>query len=192
MDEPTAALATAARRVVDAVVRAGGAVGDRSADLAETLHAVADELDKLAPPLADRMAAMWQPLDSRPHNMVTGWENPLAPPVAIDRAEDGSVTGSMALGLPYQGPPGHLHGGMSALVMDHVLGLANIWAGNSGMTARLTLTFHRPLPLFTELAVTGRQVAVDGRKIHSTGAIGTDDGPGVTAEGLFITPRSSR
>ncbi len=181
-------VAAAARRLVDAIVRAGDAIDGQSGELAATLDAVADRIDRSAPPLAERLERMWRPVDSRLHNPVNGVQNPLSPPLSLDLDGD-SVTGSATLGLPYQGPPGHVHGGVSALLLDHVLGLANIQAGQAGMTARLTLTYHRPLPLFRELEVTGRQDSVDGRKIHASGAIGTSDGVHVTAEGLFVRPR---
>ncbi len=35
------------------------------------------------------------------------------------------MQGVVTLTLPYQGPPGHVHGGVSALLLDHVLGVAN-------------------------------------------------------------------
>ncbi|SMC96287.1 PaaI family thioesterase [Lentzea albidocapillata] len=183
-------VAAAARRVVDAIVRAGDAIAAQSGDLATALHGVADRIDLAAPPLAERMTTMWLPVDSRLHNPVNGLENPLAPPLEITEGADGDVAGSVTLGLPYQGPPGHVHGGISALLLDHVLGLANIRAGNSGMTARLALTYHRPLPLFEELSVTGRQASVDGRKIHATGTISADGHVAVSAEGLFVRPRA--
>jgi len=103
---------------------------------------------------------------------------------------DGSVVGTVTLHLPYQGPPGYVHGGVSALLLDHTLGVANFWAGASGRTGELTLRYHRPTPLFTELAVRGRQTSVDGRKIRTEGEISTADGTVcVSAKGLFITPR---
>lgn len=182
-------VAVAARRVVDAIVRAGDDIAEEAGDLAAVLNGVADRIDRAAPPLADRLTRMWSPVDSRLHNPVTGLENPLAPPLETADGAGGEVTGSVTLGLPYQGPPGHVHGGVSALLLDHVLGLANIRAGDSGMTARLTLTYHRPLPLFEELSVTGRQESVDGRKIYSAGTISAGGRLAVSAEGLFVRPR---
>ncbi|MEU5696833.1 PaaI family thioesterase [Actinosynnema sp. NPDC020468] len=187
-EESVARLTDAARRVVNAVVLAGPDAADATA-LAATLNAVAEELERRAPSREERMRRMWAPLDSRPHNLVDGPENPLAPPLRIDREQDDSVRARAVFGLPYQGPPGFLHGGVSALVMDHVLGLATIWAGDTGMTARLTLDFRRPVPLFEQVDVTARQVGVDGRKIRATGTISAGGTDCVVAEGLFVTPR---
>lgn len=53
---------------------------------------------------------------------MIGVRNPIAPPVDLIRAEDGSVSADFHLGAAYEGPPGHVHGGVSAMILDHVLG----------------------------------------------------------------------
>ena len=45
--------------------------------------------------------------------------NGIAPPLAV-RRHDGAVLADATLDLAYEGPPSHLHGGMSALVMDQL------------------------------------------------------------------------
>src|SRR5690606_42035269 len=69
---------------------------------------------------------------------------------------------------------------------DHTLGVANGWAGTSGMTAELTLRYHRLTPLFEPITVAARQVSVAGRTNRTTGEITANGEPCVTAEGLFI------
>ncbi|WAL68263.1 PaaI family thioesterase [Amycolatopsis cynarae] len=189
----TEALAAAARSVVDAVVRAGDHCAERAAELAARLRAIADELDRCAPPLQDRLGEMREFSRSVKYNPVTGPGNPFSPPLDCtdpDDAGDGTVRGAVALGLPYQGPPGHVHGGISALLMDHMMGVANGRAGVPGMTARLTLDYHRPVPLYQELTVTARHRSSDGRKVLTTGTIGAGGETYVSAEGLFIQPRT--
>ena len=85
-----------------------------------------------------------------------------------------------------------MHGGIAALLLDHTLGVANHWAGTSGMTAELTLRYHRPTPLFTPLRITAEQTAVDGRRIRTRGTIAGPDGDCVSAEGLFIAKHLAR
>ncbi|MEK8145898.1 PaaI family thioesterase [Streptomyces sp. M10(2022)] len=114
---------------------------------------------------------MWAGEGVTRHDPVTGPENALAPPLTLHGRDDGSIEGTVTLGLPYQGPPGHVHGGISALLLDHTLGVANHWGGPSGMTAELTLRYLRPTPLFEPLTVTGRQISVDGSRIRTVGVI---------------------
>lgn len=177
----------AARRVMAALLLAGDAPGADLAQIADRLHAVAEDLEAAAPGREERLVQMWAGEDGvTRHDPVTGPENAIAPPLALTGRDDGSIEGTVTLGLPYQGPPGHVHGGISALLLDHALGVANHWGGPSGMTAQLTLRYHRPTPLFEPLTVTARQVSVDGRKIRTSGALSAGGQDCVTAEGLFI------
>ncbi|WLQ32562.1 PaaI family thioesterase [Streptomyces castrisilvae] len=186
------AAVAAARRVIDALLHTGDGTGADMEEIAGRLDAVADGLTEGAPALRERLAEMWRGEGVTRHDPVTGPENALAPPLTLRGLEDGSVEGVVTLGLPYQGPPGHVHGGISALLLDHTLGVANHWGGTSGMTAELTLRYLRPTPLFEPLTVTGRQVSVDGRRIRTVGEITAGGTARVTAEGLFIAKQLPR
>src|SRR3546814_14207170 len=126
---------------------------------------------------------MWSGEGVTRHDPITGAENAIAPPLHLSGREDGSIGGVVTLGLPYQGPPGHVHGGVSAMLLDHVLGVSNAWAGTSGMTARMTLNYHRPTPLFRDLELTGRQLKVEGRTIRTEGVISVAGEPLVSPKG---------
>ncbi|MEV0594686.1 PaaI family thioesterase [Nonomuraea cavernae] len=182
----------AARRVIAALLHAGDRSAAEMSTMAERLNAVADHLEEHAPAVEERMVDMWRGEGVTRHDPVTGPENALAPPLHLHGREDGSIEGVVVLGMPYQGPPGYVHGGVSALLLDHTLGVANHWAGPSGMTAELTLRYHRPTPLFESLTVTGRQVSVDGRKIRTAGTISAGGEVVVSAEGLFIDKQLPR
>lgn len=181
------AATSAMRRAAEALLRAGP-TAEGLDDITTQLHAIADRLDASAPTLDERMRDMWAGEGMTRHDAVTGPENVIAPPLSLRGRPDGWVSGSVTLGLLYQGPPGYVHGGVSALLLDHALGVANHWGGHVGMTARLTVTYLRPAPLHQPLEVRGRQTGVTGRKIYSEGELLTADGqPCVRADGLFIT-----
>ena len=186
------AAVAAARRVIAALLHAGDNTAAEMNDVARQLDAVADHLESHAPARAERMVDMWAGEGVTRHDPVTGPENALAPPLPLAGNADGSISGTTTLGMPYQGPPGFVHGGISALLLDHTLGVANHWAGPSGMTAQLTLRYHRTTPLFEPLTVTGRQVSVDGRKIRAEGSIAAGGEVCVSAEGLFIAKHPPR
>ncbi|WP_213575112.1 PaaI family thioesterase [Rhodococcus sp. USK13] len=176
----------AARRVIDALLRTDRANANLER-VAEELNSIAEHLEEHAPAVAERLIDMWNGEGVTRHDPVTGPENALAPPVVLEGLADGSVQGTVTLTIPYQGPPGHVHGGVSALLLDHVLGVANAWGGKSGMTAQLSTRYHRPTPLFEPLTLTGKLIGVDGRKISTVGDIRTADGQVcVSVEGLFI------
>ncbi|GIH71377.1 PaaI family thioesterase [Sphaerimonospora thailandensis] len=180
------AAVAAARRVVASLLHAGDGSAAEMEKIADQLNAIADHLDEHAPAVEERLVDMWRGEGVTRHDPVTGPENAIAPPLQLHGKEDGSIGGVVVLGLPYQGPPGFVHGGVSALLLDHTLGVANHWAGTSGVTGTLTLRYHRPTPLFEPLTVTGRQVSVDGRKINTVGSITAGGKLCVSADGLFI------
>ncbi|NKZ02990.1 PaaI family thioesterase [Actinomadura latina] len=182
----------AARRVIDALVRSGEMTDADMSGIADRLNAVADDLEATAPPLDDRLVNMWRGDGMTRHDPVTGPENPIAPPLEYTAVDSHTIQAVATLGLPYQGPPSSVHGGVSALLLDHTLGVANGWAGASGVTAELTVRYHHLTPLFEPLTITARQVSVDGRKIRTTGEIKANGETCVSAEGLFIAKHPPR
>ena len=130
----------------------------------------------------------------RVYNPVTGVGSPLAPPLVI-RAADGGVVAEATLGLRYEGPPGFVHGGVSGLLMDQMLGAATVAAGLWGMTVHLELDYRGPLPLQTALVLRARVAEDAGRKTLVEGIIALASAPGqalVEARGVFVVPRSDR
>jgi acyl-coenzyme A thioesterase PaaI-like protein len=125
-------------------------------------------------------------------NAVVGLRNPIAPPLKIERTEDGTSFAAFHLGAAYEGPPTLVHGGVSALILDQMLGEAAAAGGAPGMTGRLNLTYRRPTPL-GDLTAKAWIHEVDGYKTTVKGQIIAPDGePTVEAEGLFILPRWAR
>jgi acyl-coenzyme A thioesterase PaaI-like protein len=130
-------------------------------------------------------------LEVRAHgNTVSGMRNPVAV-IDTDRRtvdEDRRVTHELHLGPLYEGPPGLVHGGVSALVLDQVLGEAAAVGGSPGMTGRLTVHYRRPTPL-GDLTVSARLESSEGRKAIVKGELRDAHGQvTVEAEGLFILP----
>lgn len=186
------AAVAAARRVIETLLHAGDNSAAEMSDVADRLNAVADHLEDHVPTVQQRLVDMWAGEGVTRHDPVTGPENAIAPPLHLIGQEDGSIEARVTLGLAYQGPPGCVHGGVSALLLDHTLGVANHWAGDSGMTGTLTLRYHRPTPLFEELTISARQESVDGRKIRTLGTISVGGEVCVSADGLFINTHLPR
>lgn len=122
-------------------------------------------------------------------NAVIGVRNPVAPPIALTRAADGSVSCDFQLGAAYEGPPGHVHGGVSAMILDHVLGEGAGLPGQPRLTGTITMRYRRLTPLGQPLHTEARIVRVDGIKTYAQGHIADAEGITVEAEGVFITPK---
>jgi len=124
-------------------------------------------------------------------NAVIGIRNPLAAPLVLTRAADDSVSGDFHLGAAYEGPPGHVHGGVSAMILDHVLGEGVSVHGRPRLTGTITMRYRRLTPL-GQLHTEARIVRVEGAKTYATGHIADAEGITVEAEGVFITPKWAR
>jgi acyl-coenzyme A thioesterase PaaI-like protein len=126
-------------------------------------------------------------------NAVVGLRNPLAVPLKVvqDKAA-GRATAEFELNALYEGPPGQVHGGVVALVLDQVFGEAAAAGGAPGMTGTLTLRYELNTPLgpCSAAAWVDRR---DGVKTIVKGELRRADGTvTVTAEGIFILPRWAR
>ncbi len=124
-------------------------------------------------------------------NAADGLRNPIAPPLNITSDPTGRTSADFHLGPQYEGPAGLTHGGVSALILDQVLGEAAVAAGSPGMTGTLTLRYRRPTPL-GDLHAEARFERTEGVKGIVTGHIADAEGICVEAEGIFILPRWAR
>ncbi len=121
-------------------------------------------------------------------NAVIGVRNALAPPVVTHRDESGRIWAEFELGAAYEGPPGHVHGGVSALILDHVLGEAASPDQKPRFTGSITVRYLRATPL-GPLRTEAIRTRTEGVKTYCTGTIADAEGITVEAEGVFITPR---
>ncbi len=126
-------------------------------------------------------------------NAVIGLRNPIAPPLAIHHDDDGTRCWSeFTLNTAYEGPPGLVHGGVCALVLDHVLGEA----ASEGLTkplftGTLTVRFVRGTPL-GRLRAEAAVERTEGVKSFVSGHLSDAEGITVEAEGIFIKPAWAR
>jgi acyl-coenzyme A thioesterase PaaI-like protein len=189
--------------------RVFGALAQRTRELIDaSLHTVVDhaEVEEITAQLEAMTARLKKESDPaylgvkigpdgsvRNHgNAVVGHRNPFAPPLQVERTKDGTAYAAFRLGAAYEGPPNLVHGGVSALILDQMLGEAAAAGGAPGMTGRLNLTYRRPTPL-GDLSAKAWIHEVEGHKTTVRGHImGPDGEPTVEAEGLFILPRWAR
>ncbi len=91
------------------------------------------------------------------------------------------------LGRRYQGPPGHLHGGIIATILDEAMGKVNKLRSVVALTKTLEVEYLKPVPLGKTLLVEGRERSVRGRKHINVAEIRDEQGvPLARARGVFI------
>jgi len=121
-------------------------------------------------------------------NAVVGLRNPIAPPLRIVHEKPGRAHATADLGAAYEGPPGLVHGGVTAMLLDHLMGeTASAGFTRVTFTGTLTMTYRRGTPL-GPLRLDAHIDREEGRKVWVLAAIGDAEGPTVEAEGVFIVP----
>lgn len=186
MEEVYASLTGSVRRLVDATIRS-------QADLGTILSAKAmidAAVDELSLSLLPGSFGIQRAVDGQSlawGNAVIGLRNALAPPLVVHHESDGRVWADVTLGAAYEGPAGHVHGGICALLLDHVLGATAHKPGRPAVTGTLTLRYEdgtRLGPIRAEAHID----RVEGVKTFAVGHLATSDGVTVRAEGIFFHP----
>lgn len=117
---------------------------------------------------------------------LIGLANPVAPPLHLAAIGD-HVEGTAVFTVAYEGPRGHVHGGIIAAAFDEVLGMVQSLTGRPGMTGQLSVRYRKPTPLYQEVRFSGHVERVDGRKIYTKGTLHHGGTLCAEAEGLFIS-----
>jgi hypothetical protein len=121
-------------------------------------------------------------------NPVIGVRNAMAPPLVIHTEPDLHCWSEFELGAAYEGPPGHVHGGVSALILDHILGeVASAGMTKPNFTGTISCRYLRGTPLGA-LRAEAYIDRVEGVKTYARGFISDAEGHTVEAEGVFIRP----
>jgi len=183
------ALATSVRRLIDATIRTE--VGpDAVVSAAAQIDGITSRLSAALMPGSFGQRAVEDGQGPASGNVVIGTRNPSAPPLVVHHESDGSVWTEFILGAAYEGPPGHVHGGVAAMILDHVLGATAHKPGRPAYTGTLTLRYHRPTPLQRPLRAEAWIERAQGVKTFAAGKVSDPDGATVSAEGVFIHPRT--
>jgi hypothetical protein len=126
-------------------------------------------------------------------NAVIGLRNAIAPPLTIHHEGDRTRCWSeFTLNAAYEGPPGLVHGGVCALILDHVLGEA----ASEGLTKPLftgtiTVRYVRGTPL-GRLRAEAAVERTEEIKSFVSGRLSDAGGVTAEAEGIFIRPAWAR
>ena len=90
-------------------------------------------------------------------------------------------------GRETQGPPGHVHGGAMAAVLDEAMGGACWMNGHRTVAAKISVSFLEMLQLESETTIEAWIERIDGRKIYVRATLSDAAGrPTAEADGLFI------
>lgn len=185
-------LTDAVRELIDATIRTEA---DEDT-IRQARIAIQTATDALRGKVRDESQVVRYAVDGRPvvwSNAVIGLRNPIAPPLTIQHDGDRTRCWSeFTLNAAYEGPPGLVHGGVCALILDHVLGEA----ASEGLTKPLftgtiTVRYVRGTPL-GRLRAEAAVERTEGFKTFVSGHLSDVEGITAEAEGIFIQPAWAR
>ncbi len=125
--------------------------------------------------------------------LVCGTENALGIKARFFETTTKELVALFTLRKQHQSYPGIAHGGISATVLDEVIGRAIMIDHDHqtfGMTLDLQVRYRKPVPLDVELKVVGRIDTDKGRLFEGSGELYLPDGSiAVEAHGKYMKRR---
>jgi len=105
-------------------------------------------------------------------------------------AEDGSVVCLTTVPDNFEGPPGYVHGGIIATLLDEAMSKAVRARGLVAMTRKLEVEYPRPVPSGAAIRLEGKILSSEGRKHWVQARILNVHGSELAhGKGLFIEVR---
>jgi acyl-coenzyme A thioesterase PaaI-like protein len=191
-------LVAAARGLVEAIVLTDVDEGTRSAavsrivDITKLLSGQQrpDALYLVRHP-DGRIESLMQAAAGRlnPQALPIEWlERPTEPPLGAPTVSV-EVTARCTFTVAHAGSPGRVHGGILALALDEVTGVAVRAAGASGMTVALEVSLRGGVPVGEPVDMKARYTGGEGRKAYATGEIVVAGAPVVTCRVIYVSER---
>jgi acyl-coenzyme A thioesterase PaaI-like protein len=117
-----------------------------------------------------------------------GWTNGFG--LHFTPQDDGWLTATYTFDVLKQGPPGIVHGGALASVLDEAMTAAVFAAGEPAFTVNLNLEYRVAVMVGTTVTIQGRVDVIDRRKLYMLARVTLPDGThAVEAKALFIAMR---
>lgn len=101
---------------------------------------------------------------------------------------DNRLATRATFGTAVQGPPGHVHGGCLAAVLDEIMGAAAWTNGHKVMAVHLDFDYRRPVPIGVEISFEAWLDVVGERKVEARSTAKLPDGT-VATEGHGVFAR---
>ena len=119
-----------------------------------------------------------------------GPANPIGLHLEFQLATDGSVVCLTIIPDTYEGPPGYVHGGMIATLLDEIMSKSIRAVGAMAMTRQMEVDYLRPVPSGAPIRLEGRLSRSEDRKFWSEARILNAQGTVLAqSKGLFIKIR---
>jgi len=116
---------------------------------------------------------------------IGGRSHPCSPELFWQEASN-RITGTVRFNQAFEGPPGHVHGGWVAGVLDHIMGMTHVRTGHPGMTGGLSVRYLKPTPLNQLIEISAEATEVDEKRTEVKGTMRCGETTTATAEAIFV------
>ena len=116
---------------------------------------------------------------------VGGRSHPCSPELLWQEASN-RISGTVRFSQTFEGPPGHVHGGWVAGVLDHIMGMTHVRTGHPGMTGGLFVRYLKPTPLNQVIEVSAEATELDDKRTEVKATMSYGDTTTATAEAIFV------
>ena len=116
---------------------------------------------------------------------VGGRSHPCSPELLWQEASN-RITGTVRFNQAFEGPPGHVHGGWVAGVLDHIMGMTHVRTGHPGMTGGLSVRYLKPTPLNQLIEISAEATELDDKRTKVKGTMRCGETTTATAEAIFV------
>ena len=116
---------------------------------------------------------------------VGGRSHPCSPELRWQEASN-RITGTVKFSQAFEGPPGHVHGGWVAGVLDHLMGMTHVRTGHPGMTGGLSVRYLKPTPLNQRIGVSAQATELDDKRTEVKAEMRFGETTTATAEAIFV------
>jgi len=117
---------------------------------------------------------------------VCGTTNPKSIGVEWQLEPGNQISALFRFSESQQGPPGFVHGGASAAVLDEAMGLALFQAGYRAVTASLMVEYRKPVPLGEQVKIqAGLSGKMERRMVAMAEILLPDGSVAVSAKGAY-------
>jgi uncharacterized protein (TIGR00369 family) len=139
--------------------------------------------------IVENLTAM--PRAAQNHCFGCGHENPAGLRLEFLLAADRSVVCLTAIPAAFEGPPGYLHGGIIATLLDEAMSKAVRSLGVTAMTRQMEIDYLHPVHSCASIRIEGRVIRGEGHKHWTEAKILRTDGSALAqSKGLFIEVRA--
>ena len=116
---------------------------------------------------------------------VGGRSHPCSPELRWQEASN-RITGTVKFSQAFEGPPGHVHGGWVAGVLDHLMGMTHVRTGHPGMTGGLSVRYLKPTPLNQVIEVSAQATGLDDKRTEVKAEMRFGETTTAKAEAIFV------